>query len=374
MEARSAKGWSWGDYEIGTEGVRLIIDGALGFELPYREIANCQMPAKNELAFEFHQDDTMEQDTICELRMYVPDSDACDRITKEVMDRADLRATTGEAIVTLYDIPMVTPRGKYSLDMFDTFLRLHGKTHNYKILYKNITKAFLLPKPDGVHVAFVFGLEPPIRQGQTIYPFMVMQFSRDREEAVTINMPAAEIQRVYGDEISPLLEGKLFDVISRLIKTMVKVNIVVPGSFKSTADAHGLKCSIKASDGYLYPLQKSFLFVTKPVIHIRFEEVKSVEFARMNERSASTIRSFDLNITTSSGTFTFTGLDRQEYQILFDFLSQKKLPITKSTEEEEPYKGQALSDSEEDEDVVPDDEGSSETSSEDADFVADDSD
>jgi len=349
------------------------VDGALGFEVPYREIANCQMPGKNELAFEFHQDDTMELDTICELRMYVPDPDSCERLTKEVMDRADLRATSGEAIVSLYDIPMVTPRGKYSLDMFDTFLRLHGKTHNYKILYKNITKAFLLPKPDGVHVAFIFGLEPPIRQGQTVYPFVVMQFSRDREEALTINLSPADIQRVYGDELSQTLEGKLFDVISRLIKTMVKVNIVVPGSFKSSTDAHGLKCSIKASDGYLYPLQKSFLFVTKPVIHIRFEDVKSVEFARMNERSASTIRSFDLYITTPSGTYTFTGLDRQEYSTLFEFLTSKKLPISKSVEEEEPFKGQMMISSDsEDVDMIPEEEGSE--TSEDADFVADDSD
>ena len=53
---------------------------------------------------------------------------------------------------------MAVPRGKYSIDMFQNFMRLHGKTHNYKVMYKNVSKAFLLPSPDQVHVALVIGL------------------------------------------------------------------------------------------------------------------------------------------------------------------------------------------------------------------------
>ncbi len=43
---------------------------------------------------------------------------------------------------------MLIPRGKYSFDMYDGFLKIHGRTHDYKIKYSQFSKAFVLPKPD----------------------------------------------------------------------------------------------------------------------------------------------------------------------------------------------------------------------------------
>lgn len=45
--------------------------------------------------------------------------------------------------------------GRYNIDMYQDFLRLRGKTYDYKIMYSNIIKLFLLLKPDEVHVLFV---------------------------------------------------------------------------------------------------------------------------------------------------------------------------------------------------------------------------
>src|SRR5690348_18079245 len=39
-------------------------------------------------------------------------------------------------------------------------------------------------------------------------------------------------------------------------------------------------CSYKAAAGYIYPLERGFIFIHKPPLHIRFEEVNSVNFAR----------------------------------------------------------------------------------------------
>lgn len=41
-------------------------------------------------------------------------------------------------------------RGKYVADIYKNFLRFHGMTFNYRIEFKSIEKAFLLPKPDDV--------------------------------------------------------------------------------------------------------------------------------------------------------------------------------------------------------------------------------
>lgn len=79
-------------------------------------------------------------------------------------------------------------RNRFELQMHADFLRLRGKSYDYKILYASITKLFLLPKPDDLHWLFVIGINPPIRQGQTRYPFLVFQFGRDDEIELELNL------------------------------------------------------------------------------------------------------------------------------------------------------------------------------------------
>jgi structure-specific recognition protein 1 len=58
-------------------------------------------------------------------------------------------------IATLPELPMIIPRGKYSFDLYSDSVKLHGRTNDYKILYKDIVKCFLLPKPDGIHMTYL---------------------------------------------------------------------------------------------------------------------------------------------------------------------------------------------------------------------------
>ena len=50
----------------------------------------------------------------------------------------------------------------------------------------------ILPKPDDLHTLICIGLDPPLRQGQTRYPFLVMQFKKDEEVELDINMTEYE--------------------------------------------------------------------------------------------------------------------------------------------------------------------------------------
>jgi len=89
--------------------------------------------------------------------------------SNKIIKAANIGANSGEAIATLSDLPMLIPRGKYSLDLYHDFAKLHGKTHDYKLPYSDFLKAFLLPKPDGVHMAYVIHLRSPLRQGNTMH-------------------------------------------------------------------------------------------------------------------------------------------------------------------------------------------------------------
>jgi len=83
----------------------------------------------------------------------------CDKI----VSAAGLGEFAGEMIASLQNLPMIIPRGKYSFDLYADFAKLHGSTNDYKILYKDISKCFLLPKPDGNHVAYLIQLKTPLR-------------------------------------------------------------------------------------------------------------------------------------------------------------------------------------------------------------------
>lgn len=62
----------------------------------------------------------------------------------------------------------------------------------------------------------------------------------------------------------------------------------------------------------------------KPPLHIRFEEIASVNFAR----GGGSTRSFDFEIELKSGTVhTFSSIEKEEYSKLYDFITSKKLNI-----------------------------------------------
>lgn len=62
----------------------------------------------------------------------------------------------------------------------------------------------------------------------------------------------------------------------------------------------------------------------KPPIHIRFEEIASVNFAR----SGGSTRSFDFEIELKSNTVhTFSSIEKEEYSKLFDFINAKKIHV-----------------------------------------------
>jgi structure-specific recognition protein 1 len=56
----------------------------------------------------------------------------------------------------------MVPRGKYTLQMFQNYAKFHGKTHDYKIIYKDIIKMFQLPKVDRNDMVILFQLSKPL--------------------------------------------------------------------------------------------------------------------------------------------------------------------------------------------------------------------
>uniref|UniRef100_A0A8C2XLU7 FACT complex subunit SSRP1 n=1 Tax=Cyclopterus lumpus TaxID=8103 RepID=A0A8C2XLU7_CYCLU len=167
-------------------------------------------------------------------------------------------------------------------------------------------------------------LDPPIKQGQTRYHFLILLFSKEEDLSLTLNMSEEDVERRFEGKLSKNMSGSLYEMVSRVMKALVNRKITVPGNFQGHSGVQCITCSYKASSGLLYPLERGFIYVHKPPVHLRFEEISSVNFAR----GTTTTRSFDFEIETKQGNqFTFSSIEREEYGKLFDFVNAKKLNI-----------------------------------------------
>jgi structure-specific recognition protein 1 len=284
---------------------------------------------------------------IVAVRFYIPpdpDIDPNDKsipypaelLQQKIMKTANIRKTTGDILVEFDQSKgtFLTPRGRYAIELYDWFLRLRGQKYDYKIKYDDINRLFLLPKPDEVHMAFVIALDKPIRQGQQRYQYLVLQATKDPDE-VTVNLEEETLQKEYGGELQPVMRGSLSNLVAKTFKVIAKKKVFIPGKFSNANQQACIKCAYRANEGLLYPLEKQFVFIHKPPILVRFNEVESVEFQRYAGGQGST-RNFDLCVNLKSNAtpagsgikeYTFMGIDRTEYTGIYNFLNGKKIKI-----------------------------------------------
>ena len=111
-------------------------------------------------------------------------------------------------------------------------------------------------------------------------------------------------------------------MLSQLFINLVGIKkIIVPGDFLSSRGAKAIKCSVKAAEGYLYPLKSSIVFIHKPVLYIRHSELRFVEFSRIGQGSSGLSRSFDVTLTklADDSKITFMSIDKEEQACLMNY-------------------------------------------------------
>ncbi|XP_013787241.2 FACT complex subunit Ssrp1-like [Limulus polyphemus] len=295
-----------------------------------------------------------------ELRFHIPtdnssEIDPVQAFNDNVVAKASIIQATGDAIAEFKELQCLTPRGRYDIKMFPSFIQLHGKTFDYKIPLTTVLRLFLLPHKDGRQMFFVISLDPPIKQGQTRYHFLILLFSKEEETTLDLRLTEEEIKEKYEDKLQKEMGGPTFEVISRIMKALVQRKITVPGNFCGHSGTPAITCSYRAGNGLLYPLERGIIFVHKPPVHIRFDEIANVNFAR----SGGSTRSFDFEVETKNGVVhTFSSIEKEEYGKLFDFVDNKKLRIkNRGTSFEKPnttYNEDELVDSDLEDEPVPD--------------------
>ncbi|XP_067633597.1 FACT complex subunit Ssrp1 isoform X2 [Eurosta solidaginis] len=322
------KGWNWGTARFKGSALSFDKDSKTIFEIPLQHVSQC-MTGKNEVTLEFHQSDDAPVGLL-EMRFHIPavesaEDDPVESFQNNVMSKASVISASGDAIAIFREIHCLTPRGRYDIKIFSTFFQLHGKTFDYKIPMDSVLRLFLLPHKDNRQMFLVLSLDPPIKQGQTRYHYLVLLFGPEEETSIELPLTEEELKEKYEGKLEKEISGPLYEVMGKVMKVLIGRKITGPGSFIGHSGTAAVGCSFKAAAGYLYPLERGFIYIHKPPVHIRFEEINSVNFAR----SGGSTRSFDFEITLKNSTVhTFSSIEKEEYAKLFDYIQQKKLRVS----------------------------------------------
>lgn len=365
---RALRGWNWGKAEFGRAELTFNVQNRPAFEIPYAEISNTNQAGKNEIAVEFNLNSESKEngvngyapatnknrgrkaaaprDELVEMRFYIPgtlskkevngeepgsndeeeeeegeEANASAHFYETLMDKAEIGDVAGTTIATFQEVLHLTPRGRFDLDFYENSFRLRGKTYDYKIQYESIKKFFFLPKTDETHTLITMGLEPPLRQGQTKYPFIVMQVKLDDETSLDLNLTEETLQTKYKDKLEAHYDAPMHHIIAKLFKGLSGKKIIMPSKdFVSHHNLQGIKCSIKANEGLLFCLDKSFMFVPKPATYIQIESIANIVMSRVGGALAAS-RTFDVTMRLKSGggEHQFSNINREEQQPLEDF-------------------------------------------------------
>ena len=128
--------------------------------------------------------------------------------------------------------------------MYDTSFRLRGKTYDYKIQYEAIKKFMVLPKPDELHFMLCIGLDPPLRQGQTRYPFIIMQYKQDEEATLDLNITEEELEGKYKDK----LQRERFDEVGAVVKVLNAIQAPVLGTQETQVLNTVQRCRVRIAE------------------------------------------------------------------------------------------------------------------------------
>ncbi|KAK9844705.1 hypothetical protein WJX74_005736 [Apatococcus lobatus] len=212
-------------------------------------------------------------------------------------------------------------------------MKLVGQNQDFRIQYDSLHRLFLLPRPNSSQTIVAISVDPPIRKGNTYYPFIICQFSNDEERTLELDISdealKAKNDASSGRPTEKTMEGTLPDVFAKALRGLATAKLTKPGSFQ-TSDGSGcaVRASFKADDGYLYPLEKAFFYVGKPPMLLVYEEQDSVEFLRQGGGVlAASAKTFDLAVRSSETEYLFRGIAKSEWSNLFEFIEAKRMRI-----------------------------------------------
>lgn len=344
-------GWNWGQANVegGNIKFEVLPAGPTGsewfpaFRIPLTAVQKSypQGTGKREAIIEFQRD---EEDQLADkapqldsMRLYYTtkgneeEKDAnshAENLIQDIMSHVQDEVISEDAIFKFDGdfclMCLNLSRAKYAFHMYASQIRVQSNTYDHFIKYDQIKKMFLLPLPKGGY-NFVLKLDPPLRRRNKTEAYIVVQFGdEDPIPDAEINTEGEGIADMLGD-LSTTFEDKETGetrnspahlLLGKILTKMTGKKVAAPDTFSTTFEEQCVGCHAEGQQGYLYPLERALIYVHKPTIHIRYDDIVTAELLRANQFSA--VQSFDLEVEMKASggetkSITFRGIPKSEY-------------------------------------------------------------
>ena len=176
---------------------------------------------------------------------------------QEIKSLSDFFQNIRWSYYALPEIACVVPRGCYRIDMFDSFLRLHGKSYDYKIDYTSVQK-LLLPKTDDAYITLFWHWSAAQAGAHLISSFDHAVSKEERiDEFELKSLTPGWFGGTYGGKLQAKYQDvSTFELVSVPFRGLAGQKIVVPGRLRGHLRHPAIKCTIKANEGALYPWKR----------------------------------------------------------------------------------------------------------------------
>ncbi|KAM0865646.1 hypothetical protein ACQ4PT_043144 [Festuca glaucescens] len=215
----AVSGHNWGMVDLDGSMLTFMVGSKQAFQVFLADVSQTQMQGKTDVLLEFHVDDT---------------TGANELFWKAILEETDGSSSSEEAVVTFDGIAILTPRGRYGVELHLSFLRLQGQASDFKIQYSSIIRLFLLPKSNNPHTMVVVTLDPPIRKGQTLYPHIVIQFENDTVVEKNMKLSRELLDEKYEGRLEGSYQGLVHEVFAKALRGLSGSKVTRPGSFRSS--------------------------------------------------------------------------------------------------------------------------------------------
>jgi structure-specific recognition protein 1 len=133
----------------------------------------------------------------------------------------------------------------------------------------------------------------------------------------------------YGDKLEKSYDAPTYQVISEVFSGLSDKK-VTRSKFKSSTSSQGIKCSMKANEALLYPLDRHILSVPKPPTLLSHREIVRVTFSRVG---GSTTRTFEVKFNMDSGVeHSYSSIPREEFVYLEDYCREAGMNVENEME------------------------------------------
>eukprot|EP00762_Andalucia_godoyi_P006494 ANDGO_02840.mRNA.1 FACT complex subunit POB3 len=346
----SVTGRNWGTVSIpGTEIVVTGSDEKLLLSVPLGEISGAIVQGKSEVSLEFNKPGSKNglskeafnasDHVLSEIRFNIPlaakvslkdgedPAEGPDEFQRVVVDRAEI-VDNKDIICSFDDVKFHHPRSNFKIDFGKGFMRLIGKSHSHRVDFEMIQKMFCIgpDEEDAKAMYFVMVIQPPLRQGKSAYNILVAEFDRDdmfnETSPFPLNITEDEIKREYPDSrLQENMVGALWEVFVSVIKGLSKHKVIGSGSFQDYAKTTCVACAHKHDRGFLFPLDRSILFVPKPQFAYH-KEISLIKIQRVGRSS------FDITfILDKRASLQFSQISPELKDALVKFFREKQVEV-----------------------------------------------